>query len=68
VATEDLLSWQQTMDALKVSSPTLYAIIGRDELKPAVIKQMGRQQRKFFRPTDVERIRRQRSGEQIADV
>jgi hypothetical protein len=68
VTTEDLLSWQQTMDALKVSSPTLYAIVGRDELKPAAIKQKGQQQRKFFRPADVERVRRQRDGEQIADV
>lgn len=56
------------MDALNVSSPTLYAIVGRDELKPATIKQMGQQQRKFFNPTDVERVRRVRSGEQITEV
>lgn len=68
MTTEDLLSWQQTMDALKVSSPTLYAIVGRDELKPAAIRQIGQQQRKYFNPADVERLRRQRSGEQIETV
>ena len=68
MTTEDLLSWKQTMDALGVSSPTLYAIIGRHELAPATVQKLGQQERKFFYPADVERVRRQRSGEQNEDV
>jgi hypothetical protein len=68
MTTEDLLSWKQTMDTLGVSSPTLYAIIERQELTPATVQKLGRQERKFFHPADVERVRRQRSGEQIEDV
>lgn len=67
MATEGLLSWQQTMDALNVSSPTLYAMVERNELKPTMIQRLGKQERKFFHPDDVERVRRQRSGEQIED-
>jgi len=62
---EDLLSWQETMQALQISSPTLYAIVGRQELMPSVVKQMGQQQRKFFRRDEVERLRRIRTGQQV---
>lgn len=65
---EPLLSWQETMRALDVSSPTLYAIVGRNELHPAEVRQIGRQERKFFKPADVEALRRKRSGEQTEEV
>lgn len=65
---EQLLSWKETMQALDVSSPTLYAIVGRNELQPAEVRQIGRQERKFFSPADVEALRRKRSGEQVETV
>lgn len=56
------------MRVLGVSSPTLYAIVDeRGELQPAEVRKIGQQTRRFFRRGDVERLRRQREGEQIAD-
>ncbi len=65
----DLLSWRETMQALDVSSPTLYAIVDeRKELAPAAVRQMGQQTRRFFRRGDVEQLRRQREGAQVKDA
>lgn len=62
----DLLSWRETMQALNVSSPTLYAIVDeRKELTPADVRQIGQQTRRFFRRGDVEQLRRQREGKPI---
>lgn len=67
--TTDLLSWRETMHALGVSSPTLYAIVDeRKELEPAETRKIGLQTRRFFRRGDVEQLRRQREGEQVSDA
>lgn len=66
---DELLSWKETMIALGVSSPTLYAIVdARQELTAARIVQSGQQQRRYFRKVDVEALRRQRAGEQTPEV
>jgi len=53
------------MQALGVSSPTLYAIVDeRKELQPAAVQEIGKQQRRYFRPDDVEALRKKRLGEQ----
>ena len=67
VTTDQLLSWKDTMQALGVSSPTLYAILERGELEPAKIQQIGKQQRKFFREGDVTELRRKREGVQDSE-
>lgn len=68
VTTDQLLSWKDTMQALGVSSPTLYAILERGELEPAKTQQIGKQQRKFFREGDVTALRRKREGAQDSDI
>ena len=66
---DELLSWKETMTALGVSSPTLYAIVNtRQELTAARVVQNGQQQRRYFRKADVEALRRQRAGEQPPEV
>jgi predicted DNA-binding transcriptional regulator AlpA len=65
----DLLSWRETMLALGVSSPTLYAIVDeRKELEPAEVRKIGLQTRRFFRRGDVEQLRRQREGAQVKEA
>lgn len=61
---DDLLTWQETMQLLGVSSPTLYAIVDdRKELAPAVDAALGKQRRRQFRRADVEALKRKRTGE-----
>jgi predicted DNA-binding transcriptional regulator AlpA len=65
VTTEQLLSWKETMVALGVSSPTLYAIVDkRHELQPAATQELGGQRRRSFRAADVAALKRKREGEQ----
>lgn len=65
---DDLLTWQETMQLLGVSSPTLYAIVDdRKELAPAVDTTLGKQRRRQFRRLDVEVLKRKRSGEAQVD-
>jgi len=69
MTTETLLSWKETMELLGVSSPTLYVIVRqRQELRPASIQTIGKQQRQFFRREDVEALKRKREGEQVETV
>lgn len=59
---DELLSMKQTAEALEVSMPTFYEMMKRGDIAPAQIRQMGQQQRRFFRRSDVEQLRQRRSG------
>jgi predicted DNA-binding transcriptional regulator AlpA len=66
VSDDDLLSMQETAQALGVSMPALYTIVDkRHEIEPAETRQLGRQRRRYFRRGDVEMLRRRRAGETV---
>lgn len=63
---EKLLTMQEAARLLGVSMPTIYAIVDtRKELAPVEERRIGKQRRRFFRRSDVERLKQERAGEDV---
>lgn len=64
---EELLSIPDVARRLGVEPMTVHRIVKRGELKSVKEVAHGSQIRRYFRPDDVERLRREREGEREAD-
>lgn len=56
-----LLSFTETYQKLGVTRVTLYAIISRGELSPAIIIPIGKQKRSYFHEHEVDTLAKQRN-------
>lgn len=60
---EELISIPETATRLGVSETVVRRLVKRGDLAPAKIDQIGRQTRRYLKSSDVEALRRVRSGE-----
>lgn len=63
-----LLTFEQTANKLNISRVTLYRIIERGDLKPAVVIVFGKQRRSYFHENEVDTLAKQRNPQLALDL